>query len=203
MLNRAIEIAAKLHSGQVDKGGNPYILHPLRVMLNFCESESEATKICAVLHDIIEDTYITLADLRAEGFAEEIVTALDCLTKRKNESYDNFISRILTNEIACKVKNGDLADNMDLTRIPNPTAKDRERIEEYRKAADRIIDVLPYANAKPDCRFIQIDGVAEIHPSISLDQFSDMFIRFIESNGWVFGGGYKDITNGNANSEAL
>ena len=74
MLNKAIKIAAKAHSGQVDKGGNPYILHPLRVLLNFCESESEATKICAILHDVVEDSDITLADLRAEGFSDEIIT---------------------------------------------------------------------------------------------------------------------------------
>jgi hypothetical protein len=195
MLNKAIEIAAKAHTGQVDKGGKPYILHPLRVMLNFCESESEATKICAVLHDVVEDTAVTLDDLRAEGFSEEVITALDCLTKRHSESYDTFVSRILTNEIACKVKNGDLADNMDLTRILNPTEKDNERIKKYRAAADRIMDVLSYADSIPNCRLIEIDGVAEIHPSVSLDQFSDMFIRFIEAHGWFFGGGYKDITN--------
>ena len=60
MLNKAIEIAARAHNGQTDKGGKPYILHPLRVLLNFCESESEAVKICAVLHDVVEDTSITL-----------------------------------------------------------------------------------------------------------------------------------------------
>jgi len=142
MLNKAIEIAAKAHSEQVDKGGNPYIMHPLRVLVNFCETESEAVKICAVLHDVVEDTEITLNDLRAEGFSEDILTALDCLTKRNGESYDDFISRILPNEIACKVKNGDLADNMDLTRIPNPTDKDRERVKKYRDAADRITLIL-------------------------------------------------------------
>ena len=189
------------YNGQVDKGGNPYILHPLRIMMNFCESESDAVKICAVLHDVVEDTDITLYNLRAEGFSEEIITALDCLTKRKSESYDNFISRILTNEIACKVKNGDLADNMDLTRIPNPTDKDKERVKKYRKAADRIMEALPYADSIPDCRLIEINGVAEIHPAISIDQFADMFIRFIEAHGWFFGGGYKDITDEENNGE--
>ena len=132
MLNKAIEIAARAHNGQTDKGGKPYILHPLRVLLNFCESESEAVKICAVLHDVVEDTDITLKELQSEGFSDEVITALDFLTKRENESYENFIDRVLTNEIACKVKNGDLADNMDLTRIPNPTEKDKERIKKYR-----------------------------------------------------------------------
>ena len=195
MLNKAIEIAAKAHAGQLDKGGKPYILHPLRVMMNFCADDDENAQICAVLHDVVEDTAITLDDLRFEGFSEEIIAALGCLTKRDGESYDDFISRILTNQLACKVKNGDLADNMDLTRIPNPTEKDKERIKKYRDATDRINDALPYAEAIPDCRLISIDGVAEVHPNITLDQFSDMFIRFIESHGWFFGGGYKDITD--------
>ena len=201
MLSKAIETAAKAHSGQLDKGGNPYILHPLRVMMNFCESESEAVKICAVLHDVAEDTDITLDDLRAEGFSVEVIDALDCLTKRDGENYDEFIGRILINEIACKVKNGDLADNMDLTRIANPTEKDRQRVKKYRDAADRIMDALPYADAILDCRLIEMNGIAEIHPSVSIDQFIDMFIGFIESHGWFFGGGYKDITDEKENAE--
>jgi hypothetical protein len=201
MLNKAIEIAAKAHAGQADKGGNPYIMHPLRVMLNFCGSETEAVKICAILHDVVEDTDITLDDLRAEGFSEEVITALDCLTKRTGESYDDFIGRVLTNEIACKVKNGDLADNINLTRIPNPTEKDKERIKKYRDAADRIMDALPYADAIPDRRLIEINGVVEVHPIVSVDQFSDMFISFIEAHGWFFGGGYRDITDEENNDE--
>ena len=144
MLNKAIEIAAKAHTGQVDKGGNPYIFHPLRVMMNYCDDNDEMAQICAVLHDVIEDTNITLDDLRKDGFSEEVITALDCLTKRNGESYDDFISRIVTNKLACKVKRGDLADNMDLTRIANPTAKDEERFKRYREAADRIDEALPY-----------------------------------------------------------
>lgn len=192
MLNKAIAIAAKAHDGQVDKGGNPYILHPLRVMMN---CESEATKICAVLHDVIEDTNITFEDLKSQGFSDEIVTPLDCLTKREGESYDDFISRILLNETACRVKLADLIDNMDLTRIQNLSKEDKERIQKYKLAADRISDALPYADAIPDCRLVEINGVAEIHSAISSDQFCDMFIRFIEAHGWFFGGGFKDITD--------
>ncbi|WP_331665420.1 hypothetical protein [Anaerocolumna sp.] len=191
MLNKAIEIATKAHAGQVDKGGAPYILHPLRVMLN---CESEAAKVCAALHDVIEDTNITLDDLKAEGFTDEIITVLDCLTKRTGESYDEFINRVLTNEIACQVKLADLADNMNLTRIQNPTVKDEECIKKYNQAADRILEALPYADEIPDCRLIEINGVAEIHPNISSDQFTDMFISFIEAHGWFYGGGFKDIT---------
>ncbi len=192
MLNKAIAIAVKAHDGQVDKGGNPYILHPLRVMMN-CESEAE--KICAVLHDVIEDTNITLEDLKLQGFGNKICAALDCLTKRKSESYDNFISRVLPNELACRVKLADLTDNMDLTRIKKPSVEDEARIQKYKLAADRISDALPYADAIPNCRLVEINGVAEIHPAISSDQFCDMFIRFIEAHGWFFGGGFKDITD--------
>ena len=191
MLNKAIEIAARAHAGQVDKGGSPYILHPLRVMM-MCESET--AKTCAVLHDVIEDTDLTCDDLRTEGFNDEIIATLECLTKIDGESYDDFIGRVLTNETACRVKLADLVDNTDLTRIKNPTAKDEERIKKYNQAIDRISEVLPYADEIPDCRLIEINGVAEIQPNISSDQFTDMFIRFIESHGWFFGGGFKDIT---------
>ena len=145
MLNKAIEIAAKAHDGQVDKGGAPYILHPLRVMLN-CKSET--AKVCAVLHDVVEDTNITLDDLKDVGFTDEIRTALNCLTKRKGENYDDFIDRVLTNETACWVKLADLADNMDLTRIQNPTVKDAERILKYKRASERITDALDYYDGK-------------------------------------------------------
>lgn len=192
MLNKAIAIAAKAHDGQADKGGNPYILHPLRVMMN---CESEAAKICAVLHDVAEDTNITLEGLKSRGFGDEIIAALDCLTKQKGESYDDFISRVLPNELACRVKLADLIDNMDLTRIQNPSEEDEARVQKYKLAADRISDALPYADAIPDCRLVEINGVAEIHPAISSDQFCDMFIRFIEAHGWFFGGGFKDITD--------
>jgi (p)ppGpp synthase/HD superfamily hydrolase len=140
MLNKAIEIATRAHAGQVDKGGEPYILHPLRVMIS---RKNELERICAVLHDVVEDTDITFDKLRLEGFSEEVIEVLDCLTRRSNESYDEFIDRILCNETACNVKLADLCDNMDITRIKNPTQKDRERIKKYRDAANRIHEVLP------------------------------------------------------------
>lgn len=193
MLNKAIVLAAKAHDGQFDKGGHPYILHPLRVMMN-CESES--AKICAVLHDVIEDTSITLEDLKLQGFSDEIIAVLDCLTNRKGESYEDFIRRVLSNELACHVKLADLVDHMDLTRIQNPGAEDEARIQKYKLAADQILDALPDADPIPNCRLIEVNGVAEIHPAISSDQFCDMFIRFMEAHGWFFCGGIDDITNG-------
>jgi len=201
MLSKAIEFAAKAHAGQTDKGGNPYILHPLRVLINFCDSESEATRICAVLHDVVEDTGITLDDLREEGFSEEVLSALDCLTKREHECYDDFISRVITNEIACRVKSGDLADNMDLTRIPDPSQEDKERIMKYKKAASRVSDAYYNFSAKSrnggtttDYRVYEITGTVEVPYVISEDQLLDMYIRFVESHGWFFCGGFKDIT---------
>jgi (p)ppGpp synthase/HD superfamily hydrolase len=142
MLNKAIEIAAKAHDGQLDKCGEPYILHPLRVMLT---RKTEIERVCAVMHDVIEDSFITIEDLRSEGFSEEVLSILDCLTKRVMEEYDDYISRVLTNDIACQIKLADLNDNMDPDRIKCCTEKDMLRIEKYKKAKRRILDYL-YGN---------------------------------------------------------
>lgn len=135
MLNKAIEIAAIAHTGQFDKGGAPYILHPIRVMLT---RDNELEQICAVLHDVVEDSVITFKDLRKQGFSEKVIAVLDCLTKRDGESYDEFIGRVLKNETACQVKLADINDNMNLTRIENPSEKDQERIGKYEKAVERF-----------------------------------------------------------------
>ncbi len=134
-LERAIALAATLHAGQVDKAGAPYILHPLRVMLRMTTEED---CIAAVLHDVIEDCGVTPEVLLAEGFAPAVVEAVGYLTKLKidgvEESYDAFIRRVAMNPIARRVKLGDLDDNMDLSRIAQPTSKDVARSEKYRKA---------------------------------------------------------------------
>ncbi|WP_040293365.1 bifunctional (p)ppGpp synthetase/guanosine-3',5'-bis(diphosphate) 3'-pyrophosphohydrolase [Acetonema longum] len=139
MLNKAIIIATGAHAGQLDKAGAPYIFHPLRVMM---AGNSEIERICGVLHDTIEDSDITLEFLRREGFSPDVLTVLDCVTKRPGENYDDFIARILENKTACRVKLADLHDNMDLSRIKDPTEKDKVRVEKYRRAAERIYDVL-------------------------------------------------------------
>ncbi len=135
MLEKAIIIAVSAHQGQVDKGGDPYILHPLAVMLSL---EDEIERICAVLHDVIEDTDITLEYLKNEGFSNEVLTALDALSRRKDESYDEFIDRIINNKIACHVKLADLKHNMDLSRIKQPSQKDYDRIKKYQKAVKAL-----------------------------------------------------------------
>lgn len=131
MLNRAKELAEKAHQGQRDKGGQPYILHPLRVMEN-CETTEE--KIVALLHDTIEDTEMTLERLRAEGFSERVLEAIDCLTHRADEPYMAYIVRVCENRLAARVKLADLQDNMNLSRIPHPNVQDYSRLEKYRKA---------------------------------------------------------------------
>src|SRR5215475_6553427 len=96
-LERAIMIAAQAHLGQRDKGGAPYILHPLRMMMRM---ESEAAMIAATLHDVVEDSDWTLDRLRAEGFSEEVLQAVDCLTRRDGETYEKFVARAQANAIA-------------------------------------------------------------------------------------------------------
>ena len=192
MLNKAIEIANRAHMGQVDKAGAPYILHPLRVMMT---RDNEIERICAVLHDVIEDSDVTFDDLREEGFSEQIIEVLNCITKRAGESYDNFIDRILGNETACRVKLADLCDNMNISRIKNPTEKDKERIKKYRDAADQIADALPLEGGLEEERIIKIDGCVSIQPFLSHDDFLEKFISFVEINGWCFGGETEDVTD--------
>jgi (p)ppGpp synthase/HD superfamily hydrolase len=130
-LERAIALAAEKHAGQLDKAKAPYILHPLRVMLGV---ETLEEKMAAVLHDVVEDTDVTLADLAAEGFSPAVVRAVDALTRRKGEDYMDFVRRAGADPVARRVKLADLADNMDLSRLPNPGEADNVRLEKYRRA---------------------------------------------------------------------
>lgn len=132
MLERAIEIAVEAHKGQIDKGGSPYILHPLRVMMSV---DLELEKIVAVLHDVVEDSNWTFEDLLAEGFSIEVIEALQSVTKESpDEDYDLFIQRAIHNPIGRKVKLADLRDNLDVTRITELAEKDLQRINKYKKA---------------------------------------------------------------------
>jgi (p)ppGpp synthase/HD superfamily hydrolase len=134
-LERAIALAATVHAGQRDKAGAPYILHPLRVMLKM---QTPETQMAAVLHDVVEDCGVTSALLTYEGFPPEVVEAVGALTKRivngAEEPYEEFIRRAALNPIARLVKLADLEDNMDLSRIAQPTAKDYARFEKYKSA---------------------------------------------------------------------
>lgn len=130
-LTRAIVIAAEAHRGQVDKAGEVYLLHPLRVMLRM---KTEEERIAAVLHDLVEDTDWQLEDLRAEGFSEAVLRAVDHLTRREGEVFHLFAKRAALDPIARAVKRADLEDNLDLSRIPHPTEGDLARMAKYRQA---------------------------------------------------------------------
>ncbi|MCK9798391.1 HD domain-containing protein [Pseudomonas sp. MAFF 302030] len=134
-LERAIAIAAMAHEGQVDKGGAPYILHPLQVMLRLQDPEARTV---AVLHDVVEDSPVSLEDLREQGFSEGVLSALEALTKREGEDYQAFVERAGRDPLARQVKLADLAENSDLSRIPAPSAKDLERVAKYRRAIDYL-----------------------------------------------------------------
>ncbi|AXJ04495.1 GTP pyrophosphokinase [Pseudomonas fluorescens] len=134
-LERAIAIAATAHAGQVDKGGAPYILHPLKVMLRMSSLEE---RIVAVLHDVVEDCDISLEDLRKEGFSEAVLSAIESVTKVPGESYEDFVERAAQNPIGRVVKLADLEENSDLSRIASPSWEDLERIEKYRRAIGRL-----------------------------------------------------------------
>ena len=136
-LEDAIALAVVAHRGQLDKVGQPYILHPLSVMFRL---HSETERITAILHDMVEDTRYTLGDLRKLGYAEQILQALDCLTRRPEESYEEFIARIRRNPLARRVKIADLEDNMDLQRLPELTDRDVERLRRYRRAWAQLQD---------------------------------------------------------------
>jgi (p)ppGpp synthase/HD superfamily hydrolase len=139
MLDKAILIAVQAHLGQKDRMGAPYILHPLRMMLRFT---SETEMMVAILHDVVEDNPEWDFDrLRQEGFAEEIIEAVDYLTRREGETYETFVERTAENALARRVKQADLEDNMDLKRLNTLTERDQERLARYHKAWLRITDL--------------------------------------------------------------
>ena len=140
-LERAITIAAEAHAGQLDKGGNPYILHPMRVMLRLDDPDA---RIVAVLHDVVEDSPWTLEQLSAEGFSTAVIDAVEAVTKRDGEEYDDFVRRAGRNAIGRMVKRADLEDNLDLSRVKEPGERDLERIEKYRRALAARLGPAPW-----------------------------------------------------------
>ena len=131
-IEKAIEIAVAAHKGQKDKSGANYILHPLCVMER---GRSEIEKICGVLHDVLEDSQWTIEMLENEGFSDEIISVLRCVTKEsEEEDYEVFINRIAQNPIAVEVKINDLLDNMDITRFKSLDENDLKRLNKYLKA---------------------------------------------------------------------
>lgn len=153
-LERAIAIAATAHAGVKDKAGAPYILHPLRVMLNVTTPEA---RIVAVLHDVVEDCALlgyTFEFIEKQGFSENVMAGLRAVTKQADEEgkhsdegyeekYMRFVLRAMRDPIGRLVKIADLEDNCDLSRIASPTEKDHDRVARYRRALELIRTITP------------------------------------------------------------
>ena len=142
-LERAIAIASQAHAGQTDKAGQPYILHPIKVMLRL---QGAHERMAAVLHDVVEDTPVTLDQLAAEGFDAAVLQAVDALTKRPGETRMQAAARAAQHPVALQVKLADNAENMDLSRIAHPTDKDFARLEEYKQVRELLLAALPAVN---------------------------------------------------------
>jgi len=136
-IEKAISIAVQAHSGQKDKAGMPYVLHPLRLMLR---QDSPEAMVVAVLHDVVEDTNVTIDQLAEAGFSGAVLEAIWLLTHDKSIPYMDYIRAIANNTSARQVKLADLIDNMDLSRIPNPQEKDFARLEKYKIAYHYLIN---------------------------------------------------------------
>lgn len=135
LLGLAISLAAQVHEKQKDRGGNAYILHPMRIMLRLRTTDEELMQM-AILHDVIEDSEggYTLEKLQELGFSLRVLSALALLTHNKDEDYDSYIMKIASNVDAVRIKMEDLRDNSDITRLKGLREKDFERMKKYNKA---------------------------------------------------------------------
>ncbi|HCL4480112.1 TPA: GTP pyrophosphokinase [Clostridium botulinum] len=138
LISKALLFATTGHINQIDKGGEDYILHPIRIMQNMDTIEE---KLVAILHDTMEDCKATEEDLKNIGMPKDVIEAVKVLTKEKREDYFKYIKRVKQNSIARRVKMADLEDNMNLKRIKSPTEKDFERFKKYQRAFDYLIEL--------------------------------------------------------------
>ena len=136
-LEKAISIALEAHEGFLDKSSAPYILHPLRIML---QMDTQEEMIVAVLHDVIEDSDYSIAMLKEIGFSDEVIEALESVTRKAEEPYEEYILRAGSNELGRKVKRADLMDNLTISRIKKLTNRDLERIQKYHQALEILKD---------------------------------------------------------------
>ena len=139
LFERAIMIATKAHAGQKDKAGAPYLLHVLRVMMTV---EKMDEKIVALLHDVVEDSEVSIEELANERFPKKILKAVELLTKTEKKTYEDYIQEIKNNDLARVVKLADLKDNMNISRLKALTENDKLRIKKYR-AAYKILNAKP------------------------------------------------------------
>ncbi len=130
-LDTALKIAVKVHFGQKDRYGKPYILHVLRVMSRVNTDEE---RLVAVLHDVIEDSSMTEQDIRKAGFSERVIDAVVALSRREGEHWNSYIERVKRNPLAVRVKLADLLDNMELSRIDKISDDSLQRLDRYLQA---------------------------------------------------------------------
>ena len=141
-VSKAVSMAAIAHEGQVDKAGEPYILHPMRVACNFTDT---LTVIVAILHDVVEDTSVTLDDIE-ETFGDNVRHSVDALTRKEGQDYFEYIKHITTFPQAyhlVDIKLADLRDNMNILRLPSLTTPDMKRLHKYRKAYTILLRSTP------------------------------------------------------------
>lgn len=130
MLGKMLVIATNAHAGQFDRGGNPYILHPLKVM-HYLKSFDEELMCMALGHDVIEDTSVTYKDLREAGMSERVIVGIRALTKQPGQTYDEYKEGVFANEDAMRVKLADLRHNTDIRRLKGVSEKDIARMAKY------------------------------------------------------------------------
>jgi (p)ppGpp synthase/HD superfamily hydrolase len=150
VLEDAIILAVEAHRGQKDRAGEPYIMHPIRVMTRM---KTDEERIVAILHDVVEDTEVTLDQLRQCGYPESVVDAVEALSKKVDrsaagtgfydsegkEKYSHAIRRVKENPLATKVKLSDLLDNSDLGRLPEVKPEDMKRLDKYNRAMQYLL----------------------------------------------------------------
>jgi (p)ppGpp synthase/HD superfamily hydrolase len=137
LLSKLISLNAEKFKEKLDKGGSPYILHCLRVMLNVTTSDIELQCI-AISHDLIEDIDVTYKDLQDIGCSDRVIEGIRCLTKIPGETKEEYLSKVLSNKDACLVKLSDLKDNSDIHRMKGLREKDFERLQKYHFMYDAI-----------------------------------------------------------------
>ena len=133
----ALDIAEKAHAGQKDKLGEDYIEHPKRVA---AMGKNANERIVGLLHNVVEDSSFSLAEIEASGFPDEVIEALDCLTKREGEAYTDYLARVKENELARVVKLHDIEDNADLSRLSLLDPETRERLIEKYTLANNFLE---------------------------------------------------------------
>lgn len=135
LLGKAVRLAAKVHQGQLDRFDQPFLLHVLRVATKGRDAEEQ---VLGALHDVLERSELTMADLRERGYPEKLLVALDHITRRSNEDYETYIDRVALNSLALRVKVHDLADKMDLRNVAELNEADLRRYNKQMAAYKKL-----------------------------------------------------------------